>query len=424
MSSEASIEVRNLSKSYAIQGDRPTLLSEAIAHRVRRPLQGRRQTYWALRDVSMSVHPGEVVGVIGRNGAGKSTLLKTLSRITEPTEGEVELRGRLGCLLEVGTGFHPELTGRENVYLNGAILGMRKSDIRRHFDEIVDFAGVDRFLDTPVKRYSSGMYVRLAFAIAAHLDTEILVVDEVLAVGDVEFQKKCLGKMQSVASHSGRTVVFVSHSVTAVQSLCTRCVVLHEGRLVHDGDTGDALRRYVALQRRESVEPGVFALEDRVNGDDPDGRLYLRRLTIEDDTGPTVSLQTGRPANFVIETAGLAAGSKVFHRFHLRNELDQIVLASDTRMAGTDDPVGDSVRFRFDALPLLPGRYFLDLGLGAQRTRAVLDQVAAAGTFDVLPTTLYGADYQQYPQDGSVYLDPKWSSVTRSSTPAADAQGS
>src|SRR5580693_4552428 len=233
----AIIEVEGIGKRYRIGKNVPyrtfreslvnaaggsmRLVREAMRRRSARAVDEQNQV-WALRDVSFKVNPGEVLGVIGRNGAGKSTLLKILSRITEPTEGRITLRGRVASLLEVGTGFHPELTGRENIFLNGAILGMARTEITRKFDEIVAFAEVDKFLDTPVKRYSSGMYVRLAFAVAAHLNPEILIVDEVLAVGDAEFQKKCLGKMKDVSDKEGRTVLFVSHNMTAVRSLCTR----------------------------------------------------------------------------------------------------------------------------------------------------------------------------------------------------------
>jgi lipopolysaccharide transport system ATP-binding protein len=215
--------------------------------------------FWALRDVSFELGKGEVLGVIGRNGAGKTTLLKLLSRITEPTAGSARLTGRVGALLEVGTGFHPELTGRENVFLNGGILGMRRSEIRRKFDEIVEFAEVERFIDTPVKRYSSGMFVRLAFAVAAHLEPEILIIDEVLAVGDLAFQKKCLGRMNAVAGE-GRTVLFVSHNMGAVKSLCPRSILLEGGELVFDGPTGDVIGEYVARLYNQSgshisVEP-------------------------------------------------------------------------------------------------------------------------------------------------------------------------
>src|SRR5213594_2785977 len=201
-------------------------------------------TLWALRDVSFEVSAGEILGIIGPNGAGKSTLLKILSRITEPTEGRIEIRGRIGSLLEVGTGFHPELTGRENIYLSGALLGMRKAEIDRKFDEIIAFAEVEKFLETTVKHYSSGMYVRLAFAVAAHLEPEILVVDEVLAVGDAAFQKKCLGKMSAV-SRGGRTVLFVSHNMAAVENLCQRGIVLERGRAVFDGTSKDAVHHYL-----------------------------------------------------------------------------------------------------------------------------------------------------------------------------------
>ena len=204
----------------------------------------KRETFQALQDLEFEVYRGDVVGIIGRNGAGKSTLLKILSRITEPTRGQIDLYGRVGSLLEVGTGFHPELTGRENIYLNGAILGMSRREIAKQFEAIVDFSGTEHFLDTPVKRYSSGMYVRLAFAVAAHLNPEILIVDEVLAVGDAEFQKKCLGKMQSVALEEGRTVLFVSHNMSAVQALCTKGLLLHQGRLRHFGDVSACLDLY------------------------------------------------------------------------------------------------------------------------------------------------------------------------------------
>ena len=246
--SDIALSVRALSKAYTIAHNAAShvTLTEAALARLRRPLaRPQRETFWALKDVSFDIKRGDVVGVIGRNGAGKSTLLKILSRITEPTEGEIDVYGRIGSLLEVGTGFHPELTGRENIYLNGAILGMRKAEIRKQFDAIVDFAGVEKFLDTPVKRYSSGMYVRLAFAVAAHLETEILVVDEVLAVGDAEFQRKCLGKMKDVA-RGGRTVLFVSHHMQSVQVLCNCALYLDRGQCPYFGVVEGAVDRYSA----------------------------------------------------------------------------------------------------------------------------------------------------------------------------------
>lgn len=254
------IKVENLSKQYRIGGqqERYKTLRDTLAdtfaaplRRARNVLRGQayaasdlQETIWALQEVSFEIKHGEVIGIIGRNGAGKSTLLKILSRITEPTSGSVDLYGRIGALLEVGTGFHPELTGRENIYLNGSILGMSRYDIDRKFDEIVDFSGVERFVDTPVKHYSSGMELRLGFAVAAHLEPDILVVDEVLAVGDVQFQKKCLGKMSDVASQ-GRTVLFVSHNMGAVQNLCQRTIWLNDGSIVDDGSTESVVSHYL-----------------------------------------------------------------------------------------------------------------------------------------------------------------------------------
>jgi ABC-type polysaccharide/polyol phosphate transport system ATPase subunit len=248
MSSDLAIDAKGVGKRFEIGASQGSyqLLTETISERVR-SLGRRPQTreFWALRDVDFEVKHGETFGIIGHNGAGKSTLLKILSRITPPTEGKVRLRGRVGALLEVGTGFHPELTGRENVYLNGAILGMTRREMDRRFDEIVAFSGVERFLDTPIKRYSSGMYLRLAFSVAAHLEPDILVVDEVLAVGDAEFQRKCLGRME-MAEGEGRTVVFVSHYLDAVLRLCRTTVWLDQGRVVQAGPTGDVVGAYLS----------------------------------------------------------------------------------------------------------------------------------------------------------------------------------
>lgn len=249
------IKVENLSKCYKLGGEKKShsTLRESLTDMARLPLkalQQRKQNdekFWALKDVNFEVMPGEIVGIIGRNGAGKSTLLKILSRITEPTTGKIELYGRIGSLLEVGTGFHPELTGRENIFLNGAILGMRQTEIVKKFDEIIDFAGVEDFLDTPVKRYSSGMYTRLAFAVAANLDPEILVVDEVLSVGDVEFQNKCINKMQTI-SNMGRTVLFVSHNLGSLRSLCKRGLLLQSGQIILDSTISDAINVYSTIK--------------------------------------------------------------------------------------------------------------------------------------------------------------------------------
>ncbi|WP_394996758.1 ABC transporter ATP-binding protein [Emticicia sp.] len=246
------ISIENISKKYILSHKKKKYqnIKETVSGFVselfsKKDDEETKEVFWALRNISFSIDQGERIGIVGANGAGKSTLLKILSRITEPTYGEVKVRGRMASLLEVGTGFHPELTGRENIFLNGAILGMKQHEIRSQFDEIVDFAGIEKFLDTPVKRYSSGMYVRLGFAIAAHLEPEILIVDEVLAVGDSEFQKKCLGKMNDISS-SGRTIIFVSHNVTAVQGLCNKAAFLQKGNLIKYGEVGDVLHDYMS----------------------------------------------------------------------------------------------------------------------------------------------------------------------------------
>jgi ABC-2 type transport system ATP-binding protein/lipopolysaccharide transport system ATP-binding protein len=289
------IEIDELSKRYLLGEDQPgRSLRETMASAVRR--LGRRGTrqrdeIWSLRNVSFDVAEGHAIGVVGRNGAGKSTLLKILSRITEPTEGVVRTRGRVAALLEVGTGFHPELTGRENVYLNGAILGMSRRDTARRFDEIVSFAGVERFVDTPVKRYSSGMYLRLAFAVAAHLEPDILVVDEVLAVGDAEFQAKCLGRMET-AEGEGRTVVFVSHNLDAVNRLCERAVWLERGEVAAIGDTDDVIDAYLRAQVDRSTE--LRATEDA------ESSVVLRKVRITDSDGRAMDV-VRREQPFVIE---------------------------------------------------------------------------------------------------------------------------
>ncbi|MDO8505612.1 MAG: polysaccharide ABC transporter ATP-binding protein [bacterium] len=283
------IEVKNVSKQYHIGSREPYLvLRDALARLYKMPLaflknggRGlRKNTFSALAGVSFDVHPGEVVGIIGRNGAGKTTLLKILSRITYPTNGEIILRGRIASLLEVGTGFHPELTGRENVYFNGAILGMRKKEIDDKFDEIVSFAEVEQFMDTPVKHYSSGMQLRLAFSVAAHLEPEILLVDEVLAVGDAQFQKKCLGKMSEVA-RAGRTVLFVSHNMEAVERLCSRVILLKDGIIVRDGPVAQVIQDYLKVGVEEAGER-IWATPEEAPGDDV---VRMHAIRIKDKTG-------------------------------------------------------------------------------------------------------------------------------------------
>ncbi|MEH2384221.1 MAG: ABC transporter ATP-binding protein [Nostoc sp.] len=308
--SDTVIRVENLGKKYIIghqQQERYTALRDVIANKVKSfgnliqnpksKIQNSQEEFWALKDVSFEIKQGDRVGIIGRNGAGKSTLLKILSRITEPTQGSIKIKGRVASLLEVGTGFHPELTGRENIYLNGAILGMGKVEIKRKFDEIVAFAEVEKFLDTPVKRYSSGMYVRLAFAVAAHLEPEILIVDEVLAVGDVQFQKKCLGKMDDV-SQEGRTVLFVSHNMSSIEFLCSHAMLLNKGKLVKEGTPKNCINYYLSPQQIEKIraistyqtinDRKISVLELSINGSSdynifisPDNRQLFLKLSIE-----------------------------------------------------------------------------------------------------------------------------------------------
>jgi lipopolysaccharide transport system ATP-binding protein len=293
------IEVQGIGKQYrlgAAGGDRQYSykslrdLLAAIPRRLfRRQEANAPLTFWALKDISFDVAEGEVVGLIGRNGAGKSTLLKVLSRVTDPTEGRILLRGRIGSLLEVGTGFHPELTGRENIFLNGAILGMRRAEIARQFDEIVAFAEVEKFIDTAVKHYSSGMYLRLAFAVAAHLETEVLLVDEVLAVGDAAFQKKCLGKMGDVA-RQGRTVIFVSHNMTALRSLCSRAVWLNEGHTVEDGPAGTVVDHYLQKNAASNLE-SRWDDPETAPGDER-ARLHLARVNLKSGHTDQITVDT------------------------------------------------------------------------------------------------------------------------------------
>jgi lipopolysaccharide transport system ATP-binding protein len=295
------ISVRDLGKQYRIGGrqERHETFMAALTAAMGAPLRRLRrigkpvpeeQIFWALRNISFELNRGEVLGIIGRNGAGKSTLLKLLSRITEPTEGRMEIHGRLGSLLEVGTGFHPELTGRENIFLNGTILGMKRREVSRKFDEIVDFSGIEQFLDTPVKRYSSGMYVRLAFAVAAHLEPEILVVDEVLAVGDVEFQKKCLGKMSQVAGE-GRTILFVSHSMGAIKTLCSRAMLINHGTVDTNGSVEETVAAYLNLNSPIQAHGMIADNAPRIGT----GDALLRRVELRDCQGrPIEQLMLGQ----------------------------------------------------------------------------------------------------------------------------------
>lgn len=384
-SRETAISVRGLSKAYTIlhENDRPNTLAETVLRRLRHPLRRPvSETFWALRDASFEVEKGEVIGIIGRNGAGKSTLLKVISRITEPTAGEIDLYGRVGSLLEVGTGFHPELSGRENIYLNGAILGMTKGEIRSHFDEIVAFAGVEKFLDTPVKRYSSGMYVRLAFAVAAHLQSEILIVDEVLAVGDSEFQQKCLGKMKDVSSQ-GRTVLFVSHNVSAVRALCTKVVFMASGRVQLVTDPPTAIAAYLSDAKQAEQQ-------DSHGGSHGLRLSELRfRSTTGEDAG--TALEFGKDYRLTMELHCPQA-LKGALSIAIRDDEGQKVSSIQSIEEGCafwDLSVVRRITCDLPALSLSPGNYQLSVAIGDQYT-AYLDAENAL-RFSVEPRCVEGS---------------------------------
>ena len=360
--SELAVRVEGLGKEYRLGGplEQYSTLRDRLSKLASAPfraLRGRGERseqdglFWALKDVSFEVKRGEVVGIIGRNGAGKSTLLKILSRITEPTEGEVDINGRVGSLLEVGTGFHPELSGRENVYLNGAILGMQRADNARRFDEIVAFADVEKFIDTPAKHYSSGMYMRLAFAVAAHLEPEILIVDEVLAVGDAQFQKKCLGKMGDVA-RGGRTVIFVSHNMGAVQSLCRTAIHLDAGQIVAKGSTTEVVGRYLSLAN-ELLRRATIAQPHL-------GDLILQNLSFQPQIVPSggstsVTVEIYSPSDAAIHALCLLLYSMADTRVAVIDLRDQ---HGPHRV-----PAGKTVAIEVDVrrLPLVEGEYKVGL---------------------------------------------------------------
>jgi lipopolysaccharide transport system ATP-binding protein len=370
------------------------------------PAEDETHTIWALKDISFNVEQGQVLGVIGRNGAGKSTLLKVLSRVTEPSAGEVEIRGRVGSLLEVGTGFHPELTGRENTYLNGAILGMRRSDIDKKFDEIVDFSGVEKFIDTPVKRYSSGMYLRLAFSVAAHLEPEILVVDEVLAVGDAEFQRKCLGKMSDVAQE-GRTVLFVSHNMSAILRLTQEAIVLDRGHLVKRGPTAEAVDYYMASGFSE-------AGERLWNADEwPQGPFQPLALRVRDQRGQVVDMvRSTEPVtlDFEYNLTEMIQGLRVgIYLMSMRGE--HIFTTFDTDDAAQYEKFGVRAKGRYISRCKIPedllneGRYVVGLNASVFRVnRFFQDERALTFTVDAV-----GAPGKQWPEPRMGMVRPRLS---------------
>lgn len=369
---EPIIKVKHLSKQYNIGVDKTyKTLCDSLTSALRNPLemlkgsQNPNNTFWALKDVNFEVEQGEILGIIGRNGAGKSTLLKVISRITYPTKGEVRLRGRVGSLLEVGTGFHPELTGRENIYFNGAILGMKKREIDEKFDEIVKFAEVENFLDTPVKRYSSGMYTRLAFAVAAHMDPEILIVDEVLAVGDVAFQKRCLGKMKDVATE-GRTVLLVSHQMGTIRSISTRCLLLDSGRIVDIGSPSDVISNYLKIGASDNTNPAAeWNYLSRCDGEKAKPYFIINRFALtdeEDRTLPSVIDQM-ESAFILIEGYADHIDKRLCIGFHLFDDQNNSLMMSyqtdqpEENWPTINSPGNIKIRAKLDLNILNEGKY-------------------------------------------------------------------
>jgi lipopolysaccharide transport system ATP-binding protein len=421
--SDIAIKVEGLGKQYRIGSgggrssyksvrDVITQTALAPARRLKNIVRGDgshhsgSERFWALKDVSFEVKHGEVLGVIGRNGAGKSTLLKVLTRITEPTEGEVRIRGRVGSLLEVGTGFHPELTGRENVYLNGAILGMHRREIASKFDEIVAFAEVEKFIDTPVKRYSSGMYLRLAFSVAAHLEPEILLVDEVLAVGDAAFQKKCLGKMGDVAQQ-GRTVLFVSHNMAAVDSLCRRGLVLNQGQTKFLGSQTDAIGEYLTAVGQDTR----LALEERRDRKGS-GEVRITNIELRDISGaPIDHVMSGQDVDIYMnfEKAAGYHSQNVTASLIVKTQFDVPVFLHHNRL--THDEFGalpekGAFVLRIPRLPLPPATY--RLGFSIQNQSDYLDNLSDAVDLTVISGNFYGSGEVPPISHGVSLVDGRW----------------
>lgn len=362
---------------------------------------------WALKDINFDVRQGEVLGIIGQNGAGKSTLLKILSRVTAPTTGNVKVKGRIASLLEVGTGFHPELTGRENIYLNGAINGMTKVEVTRKLNEIVDFSGCERYIDTPVKRYSSGMMVRLGFAVAAHLEPEILIVDEVLAVGDAEFQKKCIGKMEDVAG-LGRTVLFVSHNMSLVESLCERVIALKQGRIADEGTTGQVIQKYVAED--EATVRSIADIERRIS----DGRIWLENIILENKSGVQCSsIEVGRPVSFVFTVKVHDALHAPRLAFGVDDQIGRRLFTLATDLDPKFDlslEKGKRVQLScvIPELMLMPGRYQITVALSGRGE--LVDGLERIFSFNVVSRDFYGTGRELRANQGIVVCRSSWSS--------------
>jgi lipopolysaccharide transport system ATP-binding protein len=425
MSPDVAVSARGVGKQYRL-GQLTggyQLLTETIAERLAimrgAAEKAPEEEFWAVRDIDFDVERGETFGIIGHNGAGKSTLLKILSRVTPPTTGEISLHGRVGALLEVGTGFHPELTGRENVFLNGAILGMTRVEILSKFEEIVEFAGVERFLDTPVKRYSSGMQLRLAFSVAAHLEPEILVVDEVLSVGDLAFQQKCLGRIETVAGE-GRTILFVSHNLSAVQNLCRRSMLLSAGRTVAHGATEDVIQEYI-----RGVKAGAGIQLDERTDRQGSGELRFSEVSFESQGQVVDAPSTGQDLDIVLsyETLDGKPLRNVNVATSISTHIGQVMLWLSSETTGTqfpELPPSGTVRCHIPRCPLPAGEYVLTLW--ADRNGEPIDWVQRACELTITQGDFFGSGQAQSPGHRSVLIDHEWyladEPVTGSATPA------
>jgi lipopolysaccharide transport system ATP-binding protein len=415
---KAVITGRDISKAYRLGLAQSRMdFRETFMQTLRTPMKRLRKfnedwsdgedTFWALKDINFDVEPGEVLGLIGRNGAGKSTLLKVLSRITEPTTGEVRMRGRVSSLLEVGTGFHPELTGRENIFLNGAILGMKRAEIKKKFDQIVEFSEVSKFLDTPVKRYSSGMYVRLAFSVAAHLDPEIMIVDEVLAVGDASFQKKCLGKMNEVVKQGGRTIVFVSHSMDAIASLCTNVIMLTKGIASEKMSVDEGIKQYLGMVNDVHNVP----LAERPRTQNKPRPPVFTGLSISNQNGPTNVISCGDRVSFEIQLENLKDPGELQCAIALYNEKNQRVVLFHTmyhsNMAFRATADGKKKLIcTSPSLPLTTGEYQIEL-IVSDGFRE-LERVDRAGKMNVIFADYLGTGKLPLQRQSAVVLPCEW----------------
>lgn len=423
--SDVVIQVEELGKQYRIGTARPpyeTLrdslvqwIGQAFPRYLKRRILktgdnvGKDERIWALRDVSFEVRQGQVLGIIGRNGAGKSTLLKILSRVTAPTRGKVILRGRVGSLLEVGTGFHPELSGRENIYLNGAILGMRRSEITNHFDNIVAFAEVEKFIDTPLKRYSTGMYMRLAFSVAAHLDTEILLVDEVLAVGDLEFQKKCLGKMGQIVKQ-GRTIIFVSHNLTALSNITSKCILLESGILIEYGETSKIIETYI---KRGLVEVDSEVDLSSHHNRRPNSVKLMKKLRFYSNREISNRISMGEELVMEIIFSGDVMLKPPILGFVISNALGNNVFGSNNRvhrnMSSNPSARMGKMSIRIPCLPLMPGRYYVSFWLGDHCYD--YDIIENAGCIEVIESDVAGSGVLPPRFAGDVFCPAEWNFI-------------